>query len=77
LVLADGVWLVGLGMAVGLVAALVAAQALRGLLYGVGPIDLLSLGVSLVGLASVSAIALAVPLRAAGRLQPADVLRAE
>ena len=77
LVVVDGAWLVGLGLAVGLVAALVAAQALRGLLYGVEPIDPLSLAVSLSGIASVSALALAVPLRAAGRLQPADVLRAE
>jgi predicted permease len=77
LVLADGAWLVGLGIVVGLAAALVAAQALRGLLYGVEPIDLMSLAASMVGIAAVSAIALAVPLRAAGRVQPADVLRAE
>lgn len=35
LVLVDGVWLVGSGILVGLAVAVVAAQALRGLLYGV------------------------------------------
>ncbi len=77
LVLADGAWLVGTGLAVGLAAAVVAAQALRGLLYGVAPIDPLSLSVSLAGIAVVSAAALIAPLRAAGRVEPADVLRAE
>ena len=77
LVLADGAWLVGTGLVVGLAAAVVAAQALRGLLYGVAPIDPLSLSVSLAGIAVVSAAALIAPLRAAGRVEPADVLRAE
>ena len=77
LVLLDGAWLVGIGIAVGLAAAVVAAQALRGLLYGVEPIDPLALAASIVGIAAVSAVALAVPLWAAGRVQPAEILRAE
>ncbi len=77
LVLVDGAWLVGIGIAVGLGAAVVAAQALRGLLYGVEPIDPLSLGVSVAGVAVVSAVALVAPLLSAGRVQPAEVLRAE
>jgi ABC-type antimicrobial peptide transport system permease subunit len=76
-VLVDGAWLVGIGVGLGLVAAVVAAQALRGLLYGVEPIDPLSLAASIVGIAAVSAVALAVPLWAAGRVQPAEILRAE
>lgn len=77
LVLADGAWLIGLGAAVGLALTLVAAQALRGLLYGVAPVDPASLLGALVGVLVVSAAALALPLRAAGRVQPAEVLRAE
>ena len=77
LVMVDGAWLVGIGMLVGLTVAVVAAQAVRGLLYGVEPLDPVSLFVSVAGIAAVSAAALAAPLRAAGRVQPADVLRAE
>jgi putative ABC transport system permease protein len=77
LVLVDGAWLVGLGIAVGLAAAMVAAQALRGLLYGVEPVDSVSLAVSVAGIAVVSAVALVAPLRSVGRVQPAEVLRAE
>ena len=77
LVMVDGGRLIGLGMVVGLAAALVAAQSLRGLLYGVEPVDPTSLAVSVAGIGVVSAVALAVPLWAAGRVQPAEVLRAE
>lgn len=77
LVLVDGAWLVGSGVLVGLVVAVVAAQALRGLLYGVEPADPVSLAASVAGIAAVSAVALAAPLRSAGRVQPAEVLRAE
>lgn len=77
LVMVDGAWLVGTGIVVGLAVAVVAAQALRGLLYGVEPVDPVSLAASVAGIAAVSAAALAAPLRVAGRVQPADVLRAE
>jgi hypothetical protein len=77
LVMVDGAWLVGIGMLVGLAVAVVAARAIRGLLYGVGPLDPVSLVASVAGIAAVSAAALAAPLRSAGRVQPADVLRAE
>jgi putative ABC transport system permease protein len=77
LVMVDGARLVGVGIVVGLAAAIVAAQALRGLLYGVEPVDPVSLAVSVAGIAAVSAVGLAAPLRTAGRVQPADVLRAE
>ncbi len=77
LILVEGAWLVGVGVAIGLVAALVAAQGLRGLLYGVEPVDPVSLAVSVVGVAVVSAGALVAPLRSAGRVQPSEVLRAE
>lgn len=77
LVMVDGALLVGIGILVGLAVAVVAAQALRGLLYGVEPVDPVSLATSVAGIAAVSAVALAAPLRAAGRVQPADVLRAE
>jgi predicted permease len=77
LVMVDGAWLVGTGILVGLAVAVVAAQALRGLLYGVEPVDPASLAAAVAGIVAISAVALAAPLRSAGRVQPADVLRAE
>ena len=77
LVLMDGAWLVGVGVIMGLAVVLVAAQALRGLLYGVQPLDPLSLVASVAGIVVVSAAALAMPLRSAGRVAPAEVLRSE
>ena len=77
LVMVDGAWLVGAGVVVGLAVALLATEALRGLLYGVQPLDPWALGASVLGILAVSAAALAVPLRAAGRVEPAEVLRSE
>jgi hypothetical protein len=77
LVMVDGAWLVGMGILVGLAAAVFAAQALRGLLYGVEPIDPVSLAIAVSGIALVSAVALAAALRSAGRVEPADVLRGD
>jgi predicted permease len=77
LVMVDGARLVGAGMVVGLAAAVIAARALRGLLYGVEPVDPASLALAVAGIAVVSAVALAAPLGSAGRVQPAEVLRAE
>ncbi len=77
LVLVDGARLVGVGVVIGLAVAAACAQALRGLLYGVQPLDPLSLAGSVVGIIVVSGVALALPLRSAGRVAPAEVLRSE
>ena len=77
LVLVDGARLIGVGVVVGLAVALVAAQALRGLLYGVAPLEPISFLAAIAGILGVSVAALAIPLRAAGRVDPAEVLRAE
>ena len=77
LVMVDGAWLVVVGIAIGLPMALVAAQALRGLLYGVEPVDPASLLGAVGGILVVSIAALAMPLRSAGRVEPAEVLRTD
>jgi ABC-type antimicrobial peptide transport system permease subunit len=77
LVLSDGGWLVGSGVVCGLGAALVATRALRGLLYGVHPLEPAALVGAVAGILVVSAAALVVPLRAALRVDPAQVLRAD
>jgi putative ABC transport system permease protein len=76
-VLADGAWLVGSGVVLGLAASLFATRSMRGLLYGVQPIEPSVLIGAVIGIVVVSAAALAIPVRAAVRVDPADVLRAE
>lgn len=75
LVAGEGGWLTGVGAAIGLLGALVLANTLRGLLYGVAPIDVLTLlGVTaLVGLVAIVAVSL--PAWRASRIDPAVALR--
>lgn len=76
-VLRDALRLSGLGLAAGLVAALLATRALRALLFEVSPWDPLTLlGVCLILLA-VAALAAYLPARRATRVDPVDALRAE
>jgi predicted permease len=76
-VIRDGAWLVGSGLVWGLVGALFATQGLRGLLYGVDPLDPLVLLGAVAGVVVVSAAALILPVRTATRVDPVDVLRAD
>ncbi len=76
-VLREGLPLAGLGTAAGLGAAVGVAQALRGLLYGVAPLDPASfVAVPVLSLA-VGLLACWLPARRATRLDPLALLRAE
>jgi ABC-type antimicrobial peptide transport system permease subunit len=77
LVLGEGLRLAGLGAAIGLVGAVVASGLLRGLLYGVHPLDPATLLAAAVLLVGVSAVASYIPARRAARVDPASVLRTE
>jgi putative ABC transport system permease protein len=69
--------LVGLGVGLGLVAALTLDRMLRSLLFGVNPTDPLTLvGVTLI-LSAVAYIACYLPARRAARLDPVEALRSE
>ena len=69
--------LVGLGVGLGLAAALTLDRMLRSLLFGVTPTDPLTLiGVTLL-LSTVAYVACYLPARRAARLDPVDALRAE
>jgi putative ABC transport system permease protein len=77
MVVGRGMALVGAGVVIGLAGALALGRFVRGLLFGVGPADPLTLaGVSLLLLAVSGAAALA-SARAASRLDPLEALRAE
>jgi ABC-type antimicrobial peptide transport system permease subunit len=67
--------LVALGVGIGLVAAMVASQALGGLLFGVHPLDPFVFAAIPALLAVVSLVASVVPARRASRVDPATALR--
>jgi putative ABC transport system permease protein len=72
---AQGLRLVGLGIALGLGGAAIATRALGSLLFGVSPMDLSTLLAAGVGLAGVAVLATAVPARRAARTDPAVAIR--
>ncbi len=74
LVLAEGVVLIGIGLALGVVAALATARALDGLLVGVRPTDPVLLGTVAVATGGVALLACIAPARRATRVNPVEVL---
>jgi putative ABC transport system permease protein len=73
----EGVTLVVVGSAIGLLLGFASSQVLGSLLYGVGAADPLAfIGAPLV-LTSAGLLAAFLPARRAGRIDPAKVLRSE
>ena len=77
LVLGEGMRLALLGVVVGLVGAVAAAQLVKGLLYGVGPVDAVAFTVVPLTLTAVAALAVYVPARRAARVDPIRALKTE
>jgi ABC-type antimicrobial peptide transport system permease subunit len=77
LVVGRGAWLVGLGLGMGCVGALMLTRFLRTLLYGVAPTDLSTFAAVGVILFSVAVAACILPARRATRVDPAVALRVE
>ncbi len=77
LVLSQGAWLAGLGIALGLAAAVVATRLLARLLFGVGPTDPPTFLATALALAAVAGVASLLPALRALRPDPVDALRAE
>ena len=74
-VVGRGATLVLIGALLGTTAALVVARLLSAFLYGVSPVDPLSLAAATLVLLAVGVVAALVPARRAGRLDPASMLR--
>ena len=77
LVLGHGVWLVGLGLALGVGGALALTRLLRSLLFGVTPTDPATFAAMAALLGAVAMLACLVPARQATRVDPAIALRHE
>jgi putative ABC transport system permease protein len=70
-----GLRLAGVGIAIGLAAAILTSQLLRGLVFGVSPTDLVTLSVTPVAVLVVAAVATWIPARQAARIHPSEALR--
>jgi hypothetical protein len=77
LVISSGLWIVGAGIAGGLMAAAVGVRALGTLVFGVRPADPATLAGAAALLVATALLAHAVPLRRALSIDPASALRAE
>jgi macrolide transport system ATP-binding/permease protein len=75
LVVRDGMWLVGLGAAIGIVAAAFGARALAAFLYGISPRDVPTFAGAMGLLGVVAFVACAIPARRAIRVNPMATLR--
>jgi len=77
MVLGHTAWLLGVGLALGLLGALGAGRALSGILFGVRPWDPPSLVLAAVLLADVRLVAAWLPARRAVRVDPKEALRSD
>jgi putative ABC transport system permease protein len=75
LVMRQGMWLAGLGLAFGLVGAFLLTRLLASFLYGVSATDPLTFGVLALFLLTVAGLANYLPARRATRVDPVEVLR--
>ncbi len=77
LVLRQALWLVLIGLALGVPAAVAVAQLLGGLLFEVKPVDVRALVGSVLLLVAVATLAAFLPARRASRLDPVTALRCD
>ena len=77
MVIGEGLRLIGLAVAIGLLASLGAARLLRSQLYGVAPHDVVTFTAVSVTLAGVALAACYIPARRASRVDPMVALRSE
>lgn len=77
MIMSQGLWPVGLGLAVGSVAALLGGRLLQDFVFGISPFDPLTFVAVLVVVISAATLACYIPAHRAVQTEPADVLRYE
>ncbi|PYQ68732.1 MAG: ABC transporter permease, partial [Acidobacteria bacterium] len=77
LVMQESMTLVGVGMAIGLAAAVAANRLVTTLLFGLAPTDPRSIGLALIAMIAVSTVAGYLPARRASRVDPMTALHYE
>jgi hypothetical protein len=77
MVLKHGFSLAGIGVVVGLIAAVGATRLMSALLFGVNPVDPATYGVVSIGLTAIAVLASYLPARRAARVDPVASLRTE
>jgi predicted permease len=71
----QGVKILGIGILLGLIGAVTGTRLIEGLLYGVSPFDLPSLGTSILVLGLAATLACLIPALKAVRIKPTEALR--
>jgi ABC-type antimicrobial peptide transport system permease subunit len=77
LVIGQGMWLVSVGLMIGLLASLAITRLMESLLFGVSPTDLSTFVVGALSLAFVALLACWIPARRAAKVDPMIALRCE
>jgi predicted permease len=77
LVVGEGLWLAGLGAVIGLAGAAATTRLLRGLLFGVHPLDVVSMLAAVLLVVSAAVLASYLPASRAARLDPHTLLRTD
>jgi predicted permease len=77
MILKEAAWLVGIGVAVGLIASIGAAALIRGLLFGTKSWDMETFGLVAIVLVLSALTASFIPARRAASVNPVDALRSE
>jgi ABC-type antimicrobial peptide transport system permease subunit len=75
--LRDGLQQMGIGLAIGAIAALMPTRLMQGMLYGVSPTDPVTFAIALLVTGLIAMAASYLPARRAGRVDPALALSTE
>jgi ABC-type antimicrobial peptide transport system permease subunit len=77
MVLSESIWMVSIGIVIGIAAALAAGRLVKTLLFGLNPADAITIGIAISTMIVVSALAAYLPARRASRVDPMTALHYE